>query len=159
MASNNPYCAAEGTGSKVVYQTADPTKTILIQRNIEDYDQTNALDTTCEFSQFLREVVSRYESNERIRVECDQKSSGLLHYIELHDDMNASDGYQAHKKMAEVRRERRVCKNENELLAPLYSYIQQNPKAINELTAVLGRCRAAKEAIDRQIYSARTDII
>jgi len=159
MASNNPYCAAEGTGSKVVYQTADPTKTILIQRNIEDYDQTNALDTICEFNQFLREVVSRYESNERIRVECDQKSSDLLHYIELHDDMNASDGYKTYKKLAEVRRERRVCKNENELLAPLYSYIQQNPKAINELTAVLGRCRAAKEAIDRRIYSARTDII
>ena len=158
MAINNPYNAA-GASIKPVYQTADPTKTILVQRNIEEYDQTNALETISEFSHFLRDVVSRYEANERIRVECEQKSNDLLHLIELHDDMNASEGYKAYKKLAEVRRERRVCKNENELLAPLYAFIQQNPKAINELAAVLGRCRAAKEAIDRRIYSARTDII
>lgn len=158
MAINNPNNAA-GASIKPVYQTADPMRTILIQRNIEEYDQTNALETICEFSHFLRDVVSRYEANERIRVECEQKSNDLLHLIELHDDMNASDGYKAYKKLAEVRRERRVCKNENELLAPLYAFIQQNPKAINELAAVLGRCRAAKEAIDRRVYSARTDII
>lgn len=159
MACCNAYGQNPASGTKVAYQSPEPGKTILIQRNVEDYDQTNVLENVCEFGKFLRDVVSRYEENERIRIECEQKSMDLLHYIELHDDMNASDGYKAYKKLAQVRRERRNCKNENELLAPLYSYIQQNPKAVNELAAVLGRCRAAKEAIDKRIYSARTDII
>ncbi len=73
--------------------------------------------------------------------------------------MNASEGYKTYKKLAEVRRQRRNCKNENELLAPLYVFIQQNPKTVNELATVLGKCRAAKDAIEHRMYSARTDII
>ena len=87
------------------------------------------------------------------------KSLSLLHYIELHEDMNASEGYKTYRKLAEVRRERRVCKNENELLLPIYTFIQQNPKFINELATVLGRTRTAREAINKRMYSARTDVI
>ena len=159
MAKNNPYAAANIPNSQRVQTIEDSLPTILIGHNIAEYDPLQAIDTICEFSRFLRDVVSRYEENDRIRVECENKSNDLLHYIELHGDMNASEGYKAYKKLAEVRRERRCCKNENELLTPLYTFIQQNTKAINELATVLGRCRNIKEIIDKRTYCARTDII
>lgn len=142
-----------------VYHTQDAGKTILIQRQINDYDQTNAVEMIGAFNRFLMDVVSRYEANDRIRQECDQKSQDLLHFIELHDDMNASEGYKTYRKLAEVRRERRISKNENELLSCIYAFIQQNPKFVNELSMILGKTRAAKESIEKRIYSARTDVI
>ena len=111
------------------------------------------------FNRFLINVVAQYEANERMRSECEQKSQDLLHFIELHDDMNASEGYKIYRKMADVRRERRISKNENELLSPLYNFIQQNQRFINELSSVLGKTRTAKELIEKRIYSARTDVI
>ena len=134
-------------------------RTILIQRSIADYDQTNAVEMLAAFNRFLIEVVARYEGNELSITDCDRKSSDLLHYIELHEDMNASEGYKTYKKLALVRRERRISKNENVLLLPMYNFIKQNPRLVNDLASVLGKTRAAKESIEKKIYSARTDII
>ena len=159
MGENNRCAISVASNSKTVQQNKDPLPTILVNRNLAEYDPLHAIDALCEFNRFLRDVVSRYEENDRLRIECENKSNDLLHYIELRGDMNASEGYKAYKKLAEVRRERRCCKNENELLAPLYAFIQQNTKAINEMTAVLGRCRGIKEVIEKRTYCARTDII
>ena len=133
--------------------------TILVQRTVADYDQTHAVEMLSTFNRFLLSVVAQYEGNEQAISECDRKSSDLLHYIELHDDMNASEGYKTYRKLAEVRRERRISKNENELLLAVYNFIKQNPRLVSEISAVLGRTRAAKESIEKKIYSARTDII
>ena len=139
--------------------TRPADRTILIQRTIADYDQTSAVEMLTSFNRFLIDVVARYEGNEQSITECDRKSSDLLHYIELHDDMNASEGYKTYRKLADVRRERRISKNENELLLALYNFIKQNPRLVSELSSVLGKTRAAKESIEKKIYSARTDII
>lgn len=155
MAENN----RNTSNSKLIQQNKDSLPTILVNRNLAEYDPLHAIDMICEFNHFLKNAVSRYEENERLRIESEKKSNDLLHYIELRNDMNASEGYKAYKKLAEVRRERRCCKNENELLAPLYTFIQQNTKAINELASVLGRCRGIKEVIEKRSYCARTDII
>ena len=140
-------------------QGSEPGKTILFHRRIAEYDQLNAVETLGMFNHFLIDVVAQYEGNERMKTACEQKSQDLLHYIELHDDMNASEGYKIYRKLADVRRERRISKNENELLSPLYNFIQQNQRLVSELSSVLGRTRAAKETIEKRIYSARTDVI
>ena len=143
---------------RVAYQaTAGRTK--LMHKRTGDYDQTQATEVLGAFNHFVADVVSRYEANDRIRLECDQQTQDLLHFIELQDDMNASDGYKIYRKLAEVRRTRRVCKNENELLSAMYGFIQQNPKLVSELPIVLGKTRTAKECIENRLYSARTDII
>lgn len=157
--ANNSYSMIVMPGSASINSDGDHSPMILVGRNISEFDPLHAIDTICEFNRFLREVSSRYDENERIRVDCENKSNDLLHYIELRSDMNASEGYKAYKKLAAVRRERRCCKNENELLAPLYAFIQQNSKVINELNSILGRCRTIKENIEKRAYSARTDII
>ena len=159
MAEYKPFAANAALNPKSEQQAKDALPTILVNRNIAEYDPLHALDTLCEFNHFLKAAVSRYEENERLRVESEKKSNDLLHYIELRSDMNASEGYKAYKKLAEVRRERRCCKNENELLAPIYTFVHQNTKLINELTSVLGRCRGVKELIEKRAYCARTDII
>ena len=134
-------------------------RTVLIQRNVADYDQTNAAEVLASFNRFLVDVVTRYESNQQMITDCDRKSSDLLHLIELKDNMNASEGYKTYRKLASVRRERRICKNENELLSAIYAYIQQNPRLVNDLASILGKTRSAKASIDQKIYCARTDII
>ena len=134
-------------------------RTILFQRSVADYDQTGAVDILTMFNRFLIDVVSRYEGNIEVITDCDRKSSDLLHLIELREDMNAAEGYKTYRKLANVRRERRVSKNENELLAATYYFIQQNPRFVSELSSVLGKTRAAKESIEKKIYSARTNII
>lgn len=159
MAKNNPYPLDNIPIPKSEQVNNESHPSIIISHNIAEYDPLHAIDTLCDFGRFLREVTSRFEENERIRIESEKKSNDLLHYIELSDDMNASDGYKAYKKLAEVRRERRCCKNENELLTPVYTFIQQNPKVINELSSILGRCRGIKEVIDKRAYCPRTDIL
>lgn len=159
MAENNRSPASAGANSQSVQPRRDTLPAILVNSNPVEYDTLHVIDTIREFNRFLKAVVSHYEENERLRLESDHKSSDLLHYIELHGDMNASEGYKAYKMLAQVRRERRCRKNENELLAPLYAYIQQHAKAVNELSFVLGRCRGIKETIDKRAYCPRTDII
>ena len=132
-------------------------RTILTQRSITDYDRIGAIEMLSASNRFLIDVVARYEGNEQSIAECDRKSNDLLHYIELRDDMNASDGYKTYRKLADVRRERRICKNE--LLQSVYSFIKQNPRFVSEIFSVMGKTRAAKESIEKKIYSARTDVI
>lgn len=136
-----------------------PLRTTLLQRSVADYDTTRAVEVLSSFNRFLIEVVSRYEGNIRVIADCDRKSNDLLHFIELREDMNAAEGYKAYRKLTDVRRERRVCKNENELLNAVYTFIQQNPRFVSELNSVTGKTRAAKDSIERKIYSARTDVI
>ena len=159
MAEYKPFAANAALNPKAEQQGKEALPTILVGRNIAEFDPLDAIEMLCEFNRFLKDAVSRYEENERLRVESEKKSNDLLHYIELRNDMNAAEGYKAYKKLAEVRRERRCCKNENELLAPIYTFIQQNTKVINELTTVLGRCRGIKDLIEKRSYCARTDII
>jgi len=159
MSENKLQAANNTLNSKFAPQDKESMPTILVNHNISECDPLHAIDMLCEFNRFLKDAVSRYEENERLRVENEKRSNDLLHYIELRNDMNASEGYKAYKKLAEVRRERRCCKNENELLTPLYTFIQQNAKTINDMTSVLGRCRTIKETIEKRGYCARTDII
>ena len=144
---------------QAAYQTTDPGRTILIQHNIADYDQTRAVEVIGAFNRFLIDAVTRYEGNLETISICDRQTTDMLHLIELHSDMNASEGYRAYRKLAAIRRQRRVCKNENELLAAAYAFIKQNPHFAGDLSGVLGKTRAAKASIEKKVYCARTDII
>ena len=144
---------------RLAFQASDANRRVLFQRSGGDCDPLNAVDMLTAFNRFLLEVTARYEANERVLTECEQKSQDLLHYIELHDDMNAAEGYKTYRKLAEVRRERRIRKNENELLSPLYSFMKQNPRFATELAQALGKTRSSRETIEKRCYSAKTDVI
>ncbi len=42
--------------------------------------------------------------------------------------------------MADIRRDRRRAKDENEILLPLIEYLDSNPKLRNQLALVQGKC-------------------
>lgn len=82
----------------------------------------------------------------------------LLHFIEMAADKNANLGFKLYKRLAEIRRERRVCQNELDLLQPIYDAFGGGEK-LNVLAQVQGACRTTKQAIDGRAYTIRTDIL
>lgn len=131
----------------------------ILHRTPEDCDSLDALEIIEEFNALLKEVKGIYEENEIIRRESDDKILDLLHYAELHENLNASAGFRVYKQIADVRRERRRCKNENELLQPLLEFVKSNPKLLNDISALLGKLRGTRRRIDQRAYTARTDVI
>lgn len=53
----------------------------------------------------------------------DQKKTDVEHYIEIHDKLNAAQGYQAYKMLNEVLKERREIKDDIEELRPLMDFL------------------------------------
>ena len=129
--------------------------------NVEDqsYDTLNPAEALAKFNAFLRDVVSRYEGNERERTELEKKQNDILHYIELNESLSASDGFKIYKKLREVRNNRRKLKKENEVLQPLYEYVKANKKLENDMNMILGKVRASKNRVDSRSYVTRTDIL
>lgn len=124
-----------------------------------EYDSLHPEEHVREFLNFVRAVRARYEENERLRDECDAQTQDLLHYVEMSDNLNAAKGYDAYKKLAEVRRVRRACKNENELLKPFYDYYMAHKDMESQLSRIQGNCRTTKETIGNKRYGMRTNIV
>lgn len=135
-----------------------------------DFDQSHPDQTSLaqispeqhlrEFAKFIREVRPRYEEVTRLISEYEAQIADLLHYIELHPDLSASKGYRIYKQIAIARRARRACKIEREMLEPVYQYVVKKAPDLSDcLSAVQGRCRASREAIERRVYKCRTDIL
>ena len=123
-----------------------------------DYDTLQPVDQIRSFLEFVRSAVTRYEENERRWQEYDQETQDLLHVIELSDNLNASKGYDMYRRLAAVRRERRQCKNEMDLLKPVYDFFSDK-QTINQLAQVQGKCRVCKEAVDSRSYTLRTNVM
>ena len=124
----------------------------------QEYDTLQPVDQIRAFLDFARSAVTRYEENERRWQEFDQETQDLLHVIELSDNLNASKGYDMYRRLAAVRRERRQCKNEMDLLKPVYDFFADK-QAINQLAQVQGKCRACKELVDSRSYTLRTNVM
>lgn len=123
-----------------------------------DYDTLQPVDQIRSFLEFARSAVTRYEENERRWQEYDQETQDLLHVIELSDNLNASKGYDMYRRLAAVRRDRRQCKNEMDLLKPVYDFFSDK-QTINQLAQVQGKCRVCKETVDSRSYTLRTNVM
>ena len=129
----------------------------VLHYNIE-YDSTHPEETIRKFVSSIKEMVSRYE-NDKIRIfELEAQEEDLKHSMEILPNQKVSDGYKLYKKMREIRKERRACKNEIDLLQPVYEYFHAT-EVLNKLSHVQGQCAIAREAIDGRVYSVRTDIL
>ena len=123
------------------------------------YDTLNPDKNLTDFLSFLRAVKMRYEGNAREQQDKEAQLQDLEHYVELHSDLDCKGGYKAHKDIREVRRARRGLKQENELLNPLYEWINLNEQALNSLTQTLGKVRKTAEVIEGRRYTTRTDVL
>ncbi len=123
------------------------------------YDTLKPDENLTDFLSFCRDVKMRYEGNARETEEKEDELQDLEHWAELHDDLDCKGGYAIYKKIREARRDRRKCKSENELLYPLYDWVNKNEKALNALAQVLGRVRETADVIDNRKYTARTNVL
>ena len=63
------------------------------------------------------------------------------------------------KVMAQVRRERRKAKDQQQLLQPIVEWIAQNTKVINSLEQLLGAVRRAEKSQEGRSYHPKTNIL
>lgn len=155
--SHNPS-ASKTTTPPVLPAIQPVVQQLITLKRTEEFDSLKPEEALKTFLTFARNVISRYEDNQKLQSDLEAETQDLLHYVELSDDMNACKGNDMYRKMREVRRKRRACKNEIDLLKPLYDYLSDK-KMINELSQIQGKCRTAKEVICQRQYTLRTDVM
>lgn len=151
--SQNPSASSPSTA--IIKPSIPPLITL---KRSEEFDSLKPEDELKSFLSFARSVISRYEDNVKLQSDLEAETQDLLHFVELSKDMNACQGNDMYKKMREIRRKRRACKNEIDLLKPLYDYLSDK-KMINDLAQIQGKCRTAKEVISQRQYTLRTGVM
>lgn len=129
-----------------------------ILSNIIEYDTLHPEKIIQEFSNAIRNMLSRYQYDKEEYAHTEQEMQDILHYIEMGSDKSANAGYKLYKELAEIRRKRRICKNEMDLLQPIYDSFGGGEK-LNALAQVLGVLRTTKQSINNRSYTVRTDIL
>lgn len=124
----------------------------------ESYDTLDPEETIRSFSASIREMLSRYDGNQMELQKLDNQMQDLLHYIEMSKDKKAPDGYKLYKQLRDIRRKRRACKNEIDLLKTVYD-IFNGTDLLNKLADALGKVRETKRVISARTYKVRTDVL
>ena len=161
--ANNPSSKVSSSSSSssptvVARPSMPPSPAIVTLRRSDNFDSLHPEDNLKSFLGFARDVISRYEDNQKLQLDLETETQDLLHYIELSPNMNACEYTKMCIKLRDVRRQRRACKNEIDLLEPLYTYLKDKV-VINQLAAIQGKCKTSKEAIGLRAYTLRTDVI
>ena len=154
--ANNPEAV-----SRIEEHIEQPVKISepLVLTSEAEYDSLHPEEELRKMVSFLKSAKERYESNQRLMEECNQETTDLWHYAEMHKDLSAKDGFAFYKATRDSCRKRRVCKNELELLQPVVEYLEAHPELLNDLPRVQGLCGKAKQRIGLRQYSLRTGVI
>ena len=140
--------------------TPAPSPVLVTLSRQTEYDTINPVEHISDFVSFSKIVVTRYEENHRLMEVYDKETQDVLHYVELHANMNAAEGNEMYKKLREIRRKRRQCKNEMDLLEPAYTFFKnQAAELATQLSAVQGKYKQLKAGIDGRQYTLRTGVI
>jgi len=123
-----------------------------------EYDSTKPEETIRNFVSDIRKMVAKYAWNRDRIKEIENEMSDIEHYMEIANYKPIAPGYRLYRKLAELRRERRACKNEVDLLQPIYEYFHAT-EVLNRLSTVQGECAKAKSTIDNRCYVVRTDVL
>lgn len=123
-----------------------------------DYDSSHPEEVIRSFVAQMKSMVIKYDTNKSRIQEIESELVDLYHYIEIAANQKVTDGYKLYRRMAELRRERRACKNENDLLWPVYQYFHATD-VLPKLANVQGEVAKVQSAIDMRVYSVRTDAL
>lgn len=130
---------------------------VTLQNRIE-YDSLNPEEKIRSFLAFARRVTIRYEENQRMIEAYQQQTQDVLHKIELSENLDAPGGFKMYKLLRDIRRERRKCKNECDLLKPVFDYLQAHPEMEGQMAQIQGKCKNLKTGIDSRQYTLRTGV-
>lgn len=133
-------------------------RNLVLQGAAKNYDALNAENTLKDFASFLRNVISRYEENQRLMGEAEARESDLNHCMELTVDLTDKERRMIFRRLTEALQTRRTCKTENEILAPIYSYISDKA-LINKLAQIQGAVSSVKDTVSSRSYGCRTSVL
>lgn len=152
--ANNP----EKTEAKEIALQPAPIFELRLTRHME-YDSLGPEDTIRQFLGFLADCKSRYDEDVRLVEEYQLQKQDLDHYAEMAENLGRTAGHAYYRKVREIWRNRRQCKNEAELLKPVVDFIEANKDSLASLAATQGKCRQAREKIDQREYIVRTTVL
>lgn len=131
----------------------------LLPQTHEAPDSLHPEEAFRQFATFIRNAPARLSALQESAQHYQDAMQDLLHYIELAGNQNAARGYALYKKLVEIRRERRACKEEIELLTPAVEFINSLGdlnQFVGRLGTAQGKCHRAKELITERAYRIRT---
>ena len=100
-------------------------------------------------------IVKTYECNENVLNRIQAEHQDLLHKIEF-VDLDVINGYKIYKQLQELRIRRRILKDEQESIEPIYSYIKKNNSAFMFLNKIQSKCAMMNNVIENSKYNPRS---
>ena len=103
-------------------------------------------------------ILKTYPENYDKIGELDKQLCDIQHEIEF-TPLDIQRGFRLAKKMQDVRKERRALKDENELLKPLYDFLNQgsNQAFKNGFSNALQRAKQREKALPERTYGPRSE--
>jgi len=135
-----------------------PTPTLSFKSAEVEYDTLDTTEKLKAFCSFVKDVITRYEENQRRQEEAETMEMDLEHAIELAQRLTEKEKKTLYQKLTDVLQTRRACKSENEILAPLYSYFSDKV-LLNKIAQLQGTVTSIKEIVSNRMYACRTSIL
>ena len=158
LLANNPNKIVVETPQTSPPPALTPTPTLSFKSVEIEYDTLDTIDKIKSFCSFVKEVISRYEENQRRQEEAETMEMDLEHAIELAQRLTEKEKKVLYQKLTDVLQTRRACKSENEILAPLYNYFSDKI-LLNKMAQLQGTVTQIKEIISNRMYACRTSIL
>ena len=103
------------------------------------------------------DVVKKYESNVELIKQLEEELMDIEHEIELGKDLDMFKGWQRYKDLRDVRRKRRVAKDENQLLQDMYDFLKspQGQSVKTKFQQIQGNSVKTYDSQNRRTYTPR----
>ena len=155
LLANNPH--------KIILDKVETTpvqqpETVSFSNTGKEYDTLDTIENMKTFCSFVRNVIARYEENQRRQEEAETMEMDIEHAIELAQKLTEKEKKTLYNKLTDVLQTRRACKSENEILQPLYNYFSDKV-LLNKMNQLQGTVANIKEIIENRTYSCRTSIL
>lgn len=104
------------------------------------------------------EALSDAASDEENRI--NNQTQDILHYVEIVSDIASDKKDYIISSLHNIRKERRIAKQEADVLKEFFKWYTNNKASVNHLTTTLGRIRSIiKDQKDFSFYRFKTNII
>lgn len=102
----------------------------------------------------IRDLPKRYSLNSERISETEKETDDLMHLLEL-TKFNAVEGYKISKQLQTIRQERRILKDENDLLRPMIHELKNMKNKLNTWDNILGNIRREKARKENRYYNCK----
>lgn len=102
----------------------------------------------------IRDLPTKHKHNQDEILKLEQEKQDLLHFIEF-NNVGTVQSHKIYKDLQDNRQQRRVLKDENELLDPLVETLRKFRNQLSELDRVVGDIRKRKNVHETRTYKCR----